>query len=132
MKKLSEADRLAITKRLAVMDRNVVIGVREVAVIYNTTVAAIQQACSAMRVARGDVSLRLPQRVQGIGRRVGWLHGDVRDLLERGRAQAAASVVPADAGASPAQAPAEGQAQGAVPANEPTNDKKRMGRKRQA
>mgnify|MGYP007071033092 CR=1 FL=1 len=77
-----------------------------------------------------DFAPRIPRVMQQVTSR--WLHGDVRDLLERGRAQAAASVVPADAGASSAQAPAEGQAQGAVPANEPTNDKKRMGRKRQA
>jgi hypothetical protein len=43
MKKLSEAERLAITKRLAAMDRGVIIGVREVAVLYNSTVPSVQR-----------------------------------------------------------------------------------------
>lgn len=129
MKKLSEADRLAIAKRLAVSDRNVVIGVREVAVIYNKSIGAIQQACSSMRVARGDVTLRLPPRVQGLGRRVGWLLGDVRDLLDRSRSQGAATASrPLGYGlAASDDARTRAATDGAVP-----DQPKRMGRRRKA
>ena len=51
MSKLTEADRLSIAKRLAAMDHDRVIGVREAVVPFNTTVALIQQACSTMRIA---------------------------------------------------------------------------------
>lgn len=81
MKKLTESERLEIAKRLAVSDRQMLIGVREVAVLFNTSVASIQQACSAKRIARGDVTLKLPPRVSGLGRRVAWRHGDIRDCL---------------------------------------------------
>lgn len=129
MKKLSERDRLAIAKRLAVSDRSVVIGVREAAVIYNTTVAAIQQACSSMRVARGDVTLRLPPRVQGLGRRVGWLLGDVRDLLERSRDQlAAAATGPIGISAGTPDDARTNVVTGSVVLDRP----KRMGRKRKS
>lgn len=122
MKKLTEADRLTIAKRLAVLDRNVVVGVREVAVIYNTSVAAVQQACSAMRMARGDIGLRLPPRLQGLGRRVGWLHGDVRDFLASGRESLAAGPsVPVPFGEAPQAVGSDTRPQ--VPAT-------RMGRKR--
>jgi hypothetical protein len=124
MGKLTEADRLTIAKRLAVLDRHVVIGVREVAVIYNTSVAAVQQACSAMRVARGDVGLVLPPRLQGLGRRVGWLHGDVRDFLANGRPQ---SAVTAPAPMQADQAPLSTQGGSRDEAS-----RTRMGRKRHA
>lgn len=124
MRKLTEADRLTIAKRLAALDRHVVIGVREVAVIYNTSVAAVQQACSAMRVARGDVGLVLPPRLQGLGRRVGWMHGDVRDFLAKGRPQSAVTAP------APMQADKAPQlAQGSLRDGDVS---KRMGRKRHA
>jgi hypothetical protein len=122
MRKLTEADRLTIAKRLAVLDRNIVIGVREVAVIYNTSVAAVQQACSAMRVARGDVGLVLPPRLQGLGRRVGWLHGDVRDFLAKGRPQSAVT--------APAPIQADQAPESAQVGLRDEQACKRMGRKR--
>jgi len=124
MRKLTEAERLTIAKRLAVLDRHVVIGVREVAVIYNTSVAAVQQACSAMRVARGDVGLVLPPRLQGLGRRVGWLHGDVRDFLAKGRPQLAVTAP------APIQADLTPQSTQGGSRDEPSRT--RMGRKRHA
>lgn len=128
MEKLTEADRLAIARRLAVMDRQMIIGVREVAVLYNTTIASVQQACSKKRIARGDVALKLPPQVKGLGRRVAWFHGDVRDLLTQ--AHAASPAASSQVGAS--TEPTSGGVQdGATPA-EPLKEKKRTGRKRQA
>ena len=69
MKKLTNEDRIEIIRRLAVMDRNMVIGVAEVAVLHNTTIANVHQACSPARIARGWLNLHLPQRVQNNGRR---------------------------------------------------------------
>lgn len=136
MKKLSEAERLAITKRLAVMDRNVVIGVREVAVLYNSTIPSVQQACSTKRLEKGGVNLKLPPRLQGLGRRVAWLHGDVRDALALCLPPAPTPIAspdsdptqPADsAGAQSTSSPS------ATGAPEPPAPKKtRMGRKRKA
>jgi hypothetical protein len=121
MKNLTEAERLEIAKRLAVLDRQMLVGVREVAVLLNTSVASIQQACSARRIARGDVTLKLPPRVNGLGRRVAWRHGDIRDCLEplQTTTPAIATIgVPAHHCAQPASGAAKG----------PT----RMGRKRKA
>lgn len=78
---LTDAERIAIARYLAVLDRGAVIGVREVAVLANTTLNCVYQATSEKRVARGDISLKLPPRVKSIGRRVGWLHGEIRDML---------------------------------------------------
>jgi len=146
MEKLTEADRLEIAKRLAVMDRQMLVGVREVAVLYNTSIASIQQACSKNRLARGDVALRLPPRVGGLGRRVVWLHGDVRDCVAQAHAQAlalalaqaqaqAATQTPGAAGtghsqpdqATPAQAP-----DATKPSGKDQPSATRMGRKRKA
>lgn len=79
--RLTDQERLKIARLLAVLDRDAVIGVNEVAVLLNTTRDRIYQASSAARMARGDVLLRLPERVRIIGRRLGWRHGDIRDLL---------------------------------------------------
>lgn len=128
MEKLTETDRLAIAKRLAVMDRQMIIGVREVAVLYNTTIASVQQACSKKRIARGDVTLKLPPQVNGLGRRVAWFHGDVRDLLTKAQAASPATWLQVGAPTGPASSRVQ---DGATPA-EPLKDKKRMGRKRQA
>jgi len=81
MKKLTNADRIDIALRLAAMDRNVIIGVCEVAVLHNTTVGRIYQASSPAAVARGTVTLQLPEKVKCNGRRAGWLHGQVRDMI---------------------------------------------------
>lgn len=78
---LTDAERVAIARYLAVLDRGAVIGVREVAVLANTTPNCVYQATSEKRLARGDVTLKLPPRLRSIGRRVGWLHGDIRDML---------------------------------------------------
>lgn len=80
-KKLTDGDRIRIARLLAVLDRNVVIGVREVAVLANTTPDRVYQASSDARVAQGGLSFRLPPKVQCLGRRAGWLHGDIRDML---------------------------------------------------
>lgn len=142
MKKLTEAERLEIARRLAVMDRQMLVGVREVAVLYNTSIASIQQACSKNRLARGDVALRLPPRVGGLGRRVVWLHGDVRDCVAQAHAQTqaqaqahAAAPAPGAAGtgngqpdqATPAQAP-----EAIKPSGKDQPGEARMGRKRKA
>lgn len=126
MKKLTEAERLEIARRLAVMDRQMLVGVRELAVIYNTTVASIQQACSSTRVARGDVALRLPQRVAGLGRRVAWVYGDVRDCLAQ---------VSSAAGILPSQSTESALAQKSLAgssADKAGERASRMGRKRKA
>lgn len=78
---LTDAERVAIARYLAVLDRGAVIGVREVAVLANTTPNCVYQATSEKRLARGDITLKLPPRLKSIGRRVGWLHGDIRDML---------------------------------------------------
>ena len=78
---LTDAERFAIARYLSVLDRGAVIGVREVAVLANTTPNCVYQATSEKRLARGDITLKLPTRVKSIGRRVGWLHGDIRDML---------------------------------------------------
>lgn len=80
-RRLTDQERIKIARYLAVLDRDAVIGVREVAVLANTTPNFVYQATSPKRAARGDITLKLPPRVQSIGRRVGWLHGDVRDML---------------------------------------------------
>ena len=80
-RKLTNSERIRIARLLAVLDRNAVIGVREIAVLANTTLNFVYQASSPSRVAKGDISLKLPPRVKSIGRRAGWLHGDIRDML---------------------------------------------------
>ena len=80
-RKLTDSERIRIARLLAVLDRNAVIGVREIAVLANTTPSRVYQASSTARVAKGGISLLLPPRVKAIGRRAGWLHGDVRDML---------------------------------------------------
>ena len=80
-RKLTDSERIRIARLLAVLDRNAVIGVREVAVLANTTPDRVYQASSAARVAKGGISLKLPPRVKAIGRSAGWLHGDIRDML---------------------------------------------------
>jgi hypothetical protein len=146
MKKLTEVERLEIARRLAVMDRQMLVGVREVAVLYNTSIASIQQACSKNRLARGDVALRLPPRIGGLGRRVVWLHGDVRDCVAQAHAQAQALAVAQAQAHAATQAPGaagteHGQLDPATPAQAPDATKpsvkdqqsaKRMGRKRKA
>ena len=131
MSKLTEADRLAITKRLAAMDRDMLIGVREVAVLFNTTVASIQQACSTMRIARGGVNLRLPRRIEGIGRRVAWLHGEVRDALAASQVPQPPAVpqtaTPTDPGTE-----SDGAKTESAPSESGMPKKARMGRKRKA
>lgn len=134
MRKLSDAERLEIARRLAVMDRQMLVGVREVAVLYNTTVASIQQACSVKRIARGDVALRLPERVSGLGRRVAWLHGDVRDCIAQAQAHAG-STAPGAAGADlgqPAKALQTGAQDATKTSSKPRQNAVRMGRKRKA
>ena len=79
--KLTDDERIRIARLLAVLDRNAVIGVREIAVLANTTPDRVYQASSSARVAKGGISLKLPPRVTSIGRSAGWLHGDVRDML---------------------------------------------------
>ncbi len=136
MKKLTEADRLAITKRLAAMDRGVIIGVREVAVLYNSTVPSVQQACSTKRLEKGGVNLKLPPRLQGLGRRVAWLHGDVRDALALCLPPAPTPVASPDSDPTkPADsAGAQGASSAATPGAPvpPAPKKTRMGRKRKA
>jgi hypothetical protein len=131
MKKLTDAERLEIVKRLAVMDRQMLVGVREVAVLLNTSVASIQQACSKMRIARGDVALKLPQRVGGLGRRVAWLYGDVRDFLAQAQPTGNTD---APVGAEPAHVTRAvlKQPRRAAPSTGATTGSVRMGRKRQA
>ena len=80
-RKLTDNDRIRIARLLAVLDRNAVIGVREIAVLANTTPDRVYQASSTARVAKGGISLKLPPRVTSIGRSAGWLHGDIRDML---------------------------------------------------
>lgn len=131
MKKLTEAERLEITKRLAVLDPQMLIGVREVAVSLNTSVASIQQACSAKRIARGDVTLKLPPRVSGLGRRVAWRYGDIRDYLapvQTAAPMSTSSTAPAAQSAQPASA----QNGKVALAGNAGKRSARMGRKRKA
>lgn len=89
--KLTSTDRFEITRRLAVMDRDVVIGVAEVAVLHGTTIDRVYQASSAARAKKGHMTLRLPEKVKTNGRRAGWLHGEVRDLIGSCKPQPAAT-----------------------------------------
>lgn len=79
--KLTDGERIRIARLLAVLDRNAVIGVREIAVLANTTPDRVYQASSEARMAKGGLSFKLPPKVKCLGRRAGWLHGDVRDML---------------------------------------------------
>jgi hypothetical protein len=80
-KKLNVQERIRIAHYLSVLDHDAVVGVDEVAVLLNTTPARVYQASSVARLARGDISLRLPPRLLILGRRLGWRHGDIRALL---------------------------------------------------
>lgn len=80
-KKLTDGERIHIARLLAVLDRNAVIGVREIAVLANTTPERVYQASSEARMAKGGLSFKLPPKVKCLGRRAGWLHGDIRDML---------------------------------------------------
>lgn len=79
--KLTDQDRLAIAKRLKASSDDSAVGVAEVAVLYNTTVARIYQCTSPAKVAAGKVTLCLPRALPNVnGRRKVWRLGD---LLEK-------------------------------------------------
>lgn len=90
-RKMTNNERVDAARLLAVLDRNAIIGVREVAVLLNTTPECVYQASSPARVAKGGVTLKLPPKVESIGRRAGWRHGDIRDLIGHCAADTAAA-----------------------------------------
>ena len=88
---MTSNERVDAARLLAVLDRDAIIGVREVAVLLNTTPGRVYQASSPARVAKGDVTLKLPPKVKSIGRRAGWYHGEIRDLVGHCAADTAAA-----------------------------------------
>ncbi len=128
MKKLTQLERTEIARRLSVLDRDAILGVEELAVLFNTTVARIYQASSPLRQSQCGMTLQLPEKVLINGRRACWLHGQVRDAIAQLAARPA-----------PTKAPPQEQATQSGPGPEATESapkpipsKARMGRKRKA
>ena len=129
MSTLTEADRLSTAKRLAAVDHDRVIGVREAVVPFNTTVALIQQACSTVRIAKGGFNLSLPRGIEGVGRRVAWFHGEARDALAMSQAQGPAQALSTEAASNLAAEAASAKAESA-PSAPGVPKTARMGHKR--
>ena len=81
MEPLTDEKRAAIARRLAHLNRNAAVGPVEAAVVLNTTVGRIYQATSAKRIAKGEMNLKLPPRINLNGSRLTWRFGDILDLV---------------------------------------------------
>jgi len=83
--KLNDQQRVCIANRLKASLEDSLVGVEEVAVLYNTTVQRIYQCTSPAKIAARRVTLKLPPPLSSInGRRKLWRLGD---LLENIREQ---------------------------------------------
>lgn len=97
MPRLTDLQRLAIARRLRVSSEDAVVGVREAAVLYNTSVERIHQATAPTKVLAGKVTLKLPPSLPGLnGRQKVWRLGDLLEAI-RAASAAAKAVGPATA-----------------------------------